>query len=213
MVGVADPVGVGLIPSLARPGGNVTGTSNVAAEIVGKQIDLLRHVDSTLSSIAVLWNPANSAFQRLQLTEAESAARASRLSLQVLEASSPNEFDTAFNAMRTRGQRALLVLVDPLFSLHREALLNHIVRDRLMAVSGVREFAEAGGLLAYGPNYAQSAKRAATYIDRILKGTKPSDLPVEQPTRFDLVINLRTAKLLDVEIPPAVLARADEVLE
>ena len=213
MVGVADPVGVGLVPSLARPGGNVTGTSNVAAEIVGKQIELLRQADPSLSSIAVLWNPANHVFQRLQLTEAEAAARAFGLRLQLLEARSPEHFETAFASMRAHGQRGLLVLVDPVFSLHRAALLDHIFEDRLIAASGVREFAEAGGLFAYGPSYAQSAKRAAIYIDRILKGAKPSDLPVEQPTTFELVINVRTARSLGVEIDPALLARADEVIE
>jgi putative tryptophan/tyrosine transport system substrate-binding protein len=213
MMGVADPIGVGLARSLARPGGNVTGTSNVAAEIVGKQLQILRDVGTNTSRVAVLWNPANHAFQMLQLREAEAAARASGVQLQVLAASAPDDFDAAFAAMRNEGTRALLVLVDPLFSLHREALIRRVVDGRIPAVSGVREFAEAGGLLAYGASYFDAAKRAAVYVDRILKGAKPSDLPIEQSTKFELIINMRAAKGVGIEIPPTLLARADEVIE
>jgi putative ABC transport system substrate-binding protein len=213
MVGVADPVGVGLVSSLARPDGNVTGTSNVAAEIVGKQFELITELDPKLTRVGVLWNPANAAFQALQLRQAKAAARAAGPQLQLLEASSPTEFDGVFNAMRRDGTRALLVLVDPLFSIHRTALLQRIAKDRVIAVSGVRDFAEAGGLLAYGPSYRHSAKRAAFYVDRILKGAKPSELPIEQPTAFELVINMRTAQALGLTIPPTLLARAVVVIE
>ena len=213
MAGVADPVGVGLAESLARPGGNVTGTSNVAAEIVGKQLELLRDLDPDASLIAVLWNPANHAFQKLQVGEAEAAARAAGVRLQVLAASRPDDFDAAFAAMRDEGTRSLLVLVDPLFSLHREALLALAAKHRVAAVSGVREFADAGGLIAYGPSYRESARRAAVYVDRILKGAKPSDLPIEQSAKFELVVNSRTARALGMELPTAILVRADEVIE
>jgi putative ABC transport system substrate-binding protein len=191
----------------------VTGTSNVAAEIVGKQLQILREVATNVSRIAVLWNPANQAFQTLQLKEAEAAAHASGVQLQILAASAPNDFDAVFAAIRNEGSRALLVLVDPMFSLHREALIDYVNKAGLPAVSGVREFAEAGGLLAYGASYLESARRAAVYIDRILKGVKPSDLPIEQSTKFELVINLKTARELGVAVPPTLLARADEVIE
>jgi putative ABC transport system substrate-binding protein len=213
MVGVADPVGVGLVASLARPGGNVTGTSAMAAEIVGKQLELLKDTDPGLARVAVLWNPANAAFQALQVREAEAAGRRSGVELRFHEARAPAEFDVAFAAMRSEGARALLVLADPVFTRHREALVGLVARTRLLAVSGIRDFAEAGGPIAYGPNYLDSSKRAAAYVDKILKGARPADLPVEQSTRFELVVNLKTAKALGITVPQSILLRADEVIE
>ena len=211
-VQVADPVGAGLVASLARPGGNLTGVSNVAADLVGKHLELLRDVDPELTRIAILWNPKNPSFQTL-LRRAEEAAQASGVQSQVVEASAPNELDDAFAAMRAQGTRALLVLVDPLFTLHRQAIVQMLVRDRILAVSGMREFAEEGGLAAYGPSYRAAMKHTAVYVHKILKGAKPSDLPIEQPTKFELIINLKAAKTLGVTIPPTLVARADEVIE
>ena len=213
MVGVGDPVGVGLVGSLGRPGGNVTGTSNMTAEIVGKQLELLREVDPNVARVAVLWNPANTAFQALQLKEAEMAGQKSGIELQFLEARGLDDFDAAFAAVRREGTGSVLVLGDPLFTLHRDALARHIANDRLIAVSGIRDFAEAGGLMAYGPSYFHASKRAAVYVDKILKGAKPTELPIEQPTKFELIINLKTAKSLGLTIPPDVLVRADAVIE
>jgi putative ABC transport system substrate-binding protein len=149
----------------------------------------------------------------LQVKEAELAGRRSGVQLRFYEASSPAEFDTAFAAIRREDIRALHILADPLFTLHWKALAQLVTKDALLAISGSREFAENGGLMAYGPSYLHASKRAATYVDKILKGAKPGDLPVEQATNFDLVINLKTAKALGLTVPPALLARADEVIE
>ena len=213
MIGVADPVEVGLVASLAHPGGNVTGTSTLAADVVGKQVELLKEMDPTTSRVGVLWNPANAAFQRLQLRQAEAAGHTSRTELQLFEASAPADFERAFAAMRQSGTRALLILGDPLFTQHRHALAQFVAHDRLAAVSGNREFVEAGGLIAYGPSYFHASKRAAAYVDKILKGAKPADLPVEQPSQFELIVNLKTAKALGIDLPPPLLARADDVIE
>jgi putative ABC transport system substrate-binding protein len=213
MVAVGDPVGVGLVASLARPGGNITGTSTMNTEVVGKQLELLKDIDRNLSRVAVLWNPANSAYQALLLREAESAGRKLDLQLMLLEASGPNEFDATFAAIRRERVRALLVLADPVFSLHWDALVEGISKDRLLAVSGTREFAQAGGPLAHGPSFFAASKSAAPYVDKILKGAKPGDLPIEQSTKFELVVNLKAVKALDLTIPQSILVRADEVID
>jgi putative tryptophan/tyrosine transport system substrate-binding protein len=213
MVGVADPVGGGLVASLARPGGNITGTSGMAAEIVGKQFQLLKEVVPQVSRVAVLWNPTNPVFQALQLSQVEIAGRAYGVQLQLLEARAPNEFEAAFAAMSKEGTRALHILTDPLFGLHNGALVELAMKNRLATISGVRSFAEAGSLMAYGPSYFDLARRAAVYVDKILRGAKPADLPVEQPTRFELVVNLKSAKALNLTIPPDILALAEEVIE
>src|SRR5205807_9508406 len=201
MVGVADPVDAGLVSSIARPGGNVTGTSSVAAEVAGKQLELLRDIVPGVSRVAVLWNPANLVFQTLQLRQTEAAAHALGLRLQVFDARSPNDFDPAFTAMAREGHRALVVLVDPMFGNHWARIAERAAKNRLPAISGGRGFAEASGLMAYGPSYSELHKRAAYFVDRVLKGTKPADLPVEQPTKFELAINLKTAKALGLTIP------------
>jgi putative tryptophan/tyrosine transport system substrate-binding protein len=209
MAGVGDPVAVGLVGSLARPGGNITGTSS---DIVGKQLELLKEVVPGVSRVAVLWNPANAAFQALQLGQAEQAARVVGFELQLLEVRTSDEIDTAFANIKN-DTRALAVLGDPLFALHSVTIAELALKNRLVTVSSGREFSNAGILMTYGASLFDSHKRAALYVDKILKGAMPADLPVEQPTTFEMVINLKTAKALGLAIPPSLLARASEVIE
>ena len=212
MAGVGDPVAAGLIASLARPGGNLTGTSGVAVDVVGKQVELLKEIVPGVSRIAVLWNPANATFQALQVREAEQAARKAGLELQLLEARGPSELDAAFADIK-KGTPALAVLGDPLFNIYAATIAELALKNRIATVSAGRPFAVAGMLLAYGANLSHMHKRAAVYVDKILKGASPADLPVEQPTTFELVVNLKTAKALGLTVPPTLLARADEVIE
>jgi putative tryptophan/tyrosine transport system substrate-binding protein len=212
MVGVSDPVGSGLVASLARPGTNITGTSSMTAEIIGKLLELLKETLPKISRVAALWNPANPVFQALQLRETEVAARALGVQLQILEARGPDEIDRAFAAMVKERTKALLILGDPVFTSHRKRIADLAAKYRLPTVSGTREYVEAGGLMAYGPSFPDMHRRAATYVDKILKGTKPADLPVEQPKKFEFIINLKTAKQIRLTIPPNVLARADKVI-
>jgi putative ABC transport system substrate-binding protein len=212
MVGVSDPVSTGLVAELARPGGNVTGTSSMTAEVVGKQLELLKETVPKVSRVAALWNPANTVFQKLQLKETESAAAALRLRLRIVEARSADEINRAFASMATIGTKALLVLGDPVFTSERQRIADLAVKGRLAAVGGTREHVEAGGLMSYGPSFSEMFRRAAYYVDRILKGTKPADLPVEQPKKFELIINLKAGKQIGLTIPPNVLARADRVM-
>jgi putative ABC transport system substrate-binding protein len=212
-VAVGDPVALGLVANLARPGGNVTGlTSSVGPEITGKQLELLKEIVPKASRVAVLWNPGTPG-NELWLREAESAARALGIELQPLEARSLNDFDRAFTAMTAKRAAALLVLGDVMLATNRMRLADLAVRSRLPAMYGLREAVEAGYLVSYGANTPDLFRRAATYVDRILKGAKPGDLPIEQPTKFELAINLRTAKALGLTIPPAMLARADQVIQ
>jgi putative ABC transport system substrate-binding protein len=213
MAGVADPVAVGLIASLARPGGNVTGTSGISTDVVGKQIELLQELVPGLSRVAVLTNPANPAFQAVQLRQVTLAARTANVQLQFLEASTLGGIEKVFADIVEANTRALAVLGDPLFSLHLEAIANLALKHRLPTASVTRAFAEGGILSAYGPSLFHSHKRAAAYVDKILKGALPADLPVEQPTTFELSINLKTARALSLAIPPSLLARADAVIE
>jgi len=180
---------------------------------VGKQLELLKETLPIVSRVAALWNPANPVFQALQLRETKAAARALRVQLQILEARGPDELDRAFAAMTRERAGALLVLGDPVFTLHRKRIADLGAKRRLPVVSGTREFAEAGGLMAYGPNYPDMYRRAATFVDKILKGTKPADLPVEQPTRFELVVNMKTAKALGLTFPPSVMIRVDHAIQ
>ena len=208
-----DPVTLGLVASLARPGGNVTGLSySVSLETVGKQLELLKEVVPKARRMAVLSNPTNPSHV-LALRQAGSVARSLGLQLQPLEARGPDEFDRAFATMARERAGALFVMPDPVFGFERARLQALAVKSRLPAMYGLREFTEAGGLMSYAPDVRDNFRRSATYVDRILKGAKPADLPVEQPTKFELVINLKTAKALGLTIPPAVLARADEVIE
>jgi putative ABC transport system substrate-binding protein len=209
-----DPVADGLVTSLARPGGNVTGlTATPSPEIVGKRLELLKTATGA-SRVAVLWNPARHyPYVELALREVNAAARALGVQLQVLEARGPDQFEPAFAAM-VRGQAdALLTFEDSMFWLHRRRLAELEAKHRLPTMHDLREFVEAGSLMAYGPDLADLFRRAATYVDKILKGAKPADLPVEQPTKFDFVINLKTAKALGLTIPPSLLGRADEVIQ
>jgi putative tryptophan/tyrosine transport system substrate-binding protein len=213
MVGTGDPVEAGLVASLGHPGGNVTGTSSLGAAVAAKQLGLLKDTVPNISRFAGLWNPANIAFQTLQVKEAKDAACALGVELQLYEAKAPNEFAASFAAIERDGIRALLVLLDPLFLNNFRALVELSMKGGLVTMTGHRTFAEAGGLMAYGTNFFDQYKRAAVYVDKILKGIKPADLPVEQATRFEFVINLKTAKMLGLTLPPGVLAIADEVIE
>lgn len=212
MIGVSDPVGARLVTSLARPGTNVTGTSSMTAEIVGKQLELLKEATANVARAAALWNPANPIFQALQVKETENAARALGIRLQFVEARDPDEIDRAFTAIARERIRAVVVLGDPVFVSHRKRIADLALKRRLPAIGGTRDHVEAGGLMAYGPSFADMFHRTAYYVDRILKGAKPADLPVEQPTKFELAINLKTAKQIELTIPPNVLARADKVI-
>ncbi len=213
MMYVADPVGAGLVTSLGRPGGNVTGTSGMSAEVAGKSLEFLKLAVPKIRLVAVLWNPANPVFQAQMVKETEAAARSLGIQLRMLEARDAQEIDRAFEAMTRERVEALTVLADPVFGVHRTRLAALAAKSRLPSVSGFQEYAEAGGLMAYGSNFKESARRAATYVDRILKGAKAADLPVEQPTGFELVINLKTAKALGLTIPQSVLLRADETIQ
>ena len=207
----ADPVGVGLVASLARPGGNITGLSSMLPEVSGKRLELLQEAVPKLSHLAVLWAPALPA-STLAFKETQTAAQALGLQLQSLEVRGPDEFDQAFVAMTREHADALVVLSSPLFFGHRRQLAELTVRHRLPAMFHLREYAEAGGLMAYGADAADMYRRAATYVDKLLKGAKPADLPVEQPTKFEFVINLKTAQALGLSIPPSILFQADEVI-
>ena len=207
-----DPLGTGLVASLARPGGNVTGLSLMASEVVGKQLELLKEVVPKVSRVALLWNPANPG-SAPQLREAEASARVLGVRLQTLEARVPQEIDSAFAAMTKERAGALVVLTDAIFMNQRRQIAELAAAGRLPAVYGVREHAEAGGLIVYSANFLDLERRAAIYVDKILKGAKPADLPVEQSTKFELVINLKTAKTLGLTIPRSLLQRADEVIQ
>jgi putative ABC transport system substrate-binding protein len=211
MVSIHDPVGSGLVASLARPGGNITGLSILSPELVGKQLEFLKEVLPTGSRVAVLWNPASQAHS-LIVHEADVAAQAVGVQLSLQEARGPDVFDSAFAAMTSAHADALLVLGDLMFFYHRRRLAELAAMGHLPAMYASREFVEAGGLISYGASNLDQWRRAATYVNKILKGTKPADLPVEQPTKFELVINLKTAKELGLTIPPTLLFQADEVI-
>src|SRR2546423_5286746 len=213
MIAVRDSVGTGLIASLPRPGGNVTGVSGSAGlEIVAKQLELLKETVPKIRRVAILSNPAN-AYHQLAIREVNVAARSLGVQLQLLEARGPNEFDGAFAAMAKERVGALVELSDAIFGSHRTRLTDLAARSRLPAAYGVRDVVEAGGLMSYGPSILDSYRQAATYADRILRGAKPAELPVERPTKFELVINMKTAKALGLTIPQSVLLRADHVIE
>ena len=205
-----DP-GVGLVASLARPGGNVTGLSfSVAMATFGKGLELLKEAVPKVRRVAILSNPANASHA---VAIKEVAARSVGVQLQLLEARDPKEFDVAFAAMARERAGALLVMADSTFGFYRTHLRDRAARARLPAMYGLREHPEAGGLMSYGADNRENFRRAATYVDKILKGAKPADLPVEQPTKFELVINLKTAQALGLTIPPSLLQRADQVID
>ncbi len=210
----ADPVESGLVTSLARPGGNVTGLSILAPELVGKCLEQLKQAVPRVSRVAVLWQPGGvpERTEKDMLKGAEVAARALGVRPQFIEARGPDDFDRAFSDMTKARAGALTVLGSTMFGNERRRLVDLAAKNRLPAVYPWREFVDAGGLMAYGPNVADLYRRAATYVDKILKGAKPGDLPVEQPTKFELVINLKTAKAFGLTIPQSLLLRADEVI-
>jgi putative tryptophan/tyrosine transport system substrate-binding protein len=213
IVSVGDPVGAGLVASLARPDANVTGNSAMTTEVIGKSLGLFKQTVPKVSPMAVLWNPDNVVYQGQILRETEVAARTLGIPLQMFGARSPDEFDRTFASIADARAASLLVLPDPVFSAYTARIANLANKSRLPAMYGLREDAAAGGLLAYGPKYADLYRRAASYVDKILKGAKPADLPVEQPTKFEFVINLKTARTLGLTIPAGILAIADEVIE
>jgi putative ABC transport system substrate-binding protein len=213
--GASDPVTSGLVTSLARPGGNVTGLTGLGPELVGKCLEQLTQAVPGVTRVAVLWQPGplGERTEKEMLKGAEVAGRALGVRLQFVEARGPAEFDRAFSDMTRAHASALTVLGSAMFFNERRRLVDLAAEHRLPTVYTVREYVDAGGLMSYGPNLADLFRRAATYVDKILKGARPADLPVEQPTKFDLVINLKTARTLGLTIPPSLLARADQVIE
>ena len=210
---LADPVGLRLIASLAHPGGNVTGLAySVGVETVVKALELLMEAMPRIRRVAILANPANP-YHALALEGMKDAAQSLRVRLQFFEARRPAEFEGIFTAMGKERAEALVVVPDSMFQLHRARLANLAASGGVPTAHGLREYVEVGGLMSYGPSLRDIWRRAATYVDKILKGAHPADLPVEQPTKFELVINLRAAKALGLGIPPSLLARADEVIE
>ncbi len=212
MANAGDPLGSGLVSSLARPGGNVTGLSLMVPDIGGKRLELLKDVLPRMSSVAVLWNVANP-YPALVFRETESAARTFGIEVQSLEVRGPGDFDGVFENARLQHPEALITVEDPLTVNYRKQIVDFAATNRLPAIHGVREFVEAGGLMAYGASLSDLLRRAAGYVDKIFKGAKPADLPVQQPTKFEFVINLKAAKALGLTIAPSLLARADEVIE
>jgi len=212
IVGVGDPVGSGLVTSLARPGGNVTGVSNLASDLSGKLVQLLLEIAPGIRRLGVVHNPDNPG-GALLLRQTEEAVRALGLELQVVHARAPKEFEIAFAQLSASGTKGVVLLADPSLIQHAGKIAELAQQAQLPTAFQRRENVDAGGLLSYGPNLSGQFHQAAGHVDRILKGTKPADLPVEQPTRFELVINLKTAKALGIEVPPTLLVRADEVIE
>jgi ABC-type uncharacterized transport system substrate-binding protein len=207
-----DPVGAGLVASLARPGGNITGLSALAPELSGKRLELLKEVVPGMTRVAVLWNPANPANASVW-KETQAAARGLGLLLQSQEVRSPQDLERTFALTAQARPDALLVLSDSLINMHRQQIAEFVTQKRLPSVFASTEAVMAGGLMSYGPSLPDRYRRTAYYVDRILKGAKPADLPVEQPMKFELVINLKTAKQIGLTIPPNVLARADKVIK
>jgi putative ABC transport system substrate-binding protein len=206
-----DPVGTGLVASLARPGGNVTGLSNFAVDLAAKRLEILRDVFPSLSRLAILANPAYSGGM-LEVGQIQAAARTLGIDIITLEFRRAEDIAPAFDAIKGRAE-VLYVVGDPLANTQRMRINTFALAERLPTMYVQREFVETGGLMSYGPNYPDLNRRAADYVDKILRGTKPADLPVEQPTKFDLVINQITARALGLYVPPMLLARADEVIE
>ncbi len=207
-----NPLATGYVASLARPGGNVTGLSIMADDLSAKRLELLRETVARVSRIAVLWNPDNGDMQS-RMKEVRTAAKTLGVIIQSLEVRVPDDFAKAFAWEAQDRADALLVMADPLTIFHRDRIVEDAARLRLPAIYEVGAFVRVGGLLSYGPSISENFRRAATYVDKILKGAKPADLPVEQPTKFELVINLKTAKALGLTIPQSVLIRADEVIQ
>jgi putative tryptophan/tyrosine transport system substrate-binding protein len=206
-----DPVGNGFVASLARPGGNITGLSSLAPEISGKRLELLKEIGPKFSRVAVFGNSASPGTAQ-SLKESELAAGAFGVQLQYLDMRSPKDIETAFAAASKGRADAVLVLASPIFNVQRKQIVDLAVKSRLPVIYYAPEWVQDGGLMSYGVSYTDLYRRAATYVDKILKGTKPADLPVEQPKKFEFIINLKAAKQIGLTIPPNVLARADKVI-
>jgi len=210
-VAVGDPVANGLVKSLARPGGNVTGLSNQTRDLAGKRVEILREVIPGLRRLAILANVGNDAVV-LEMRDAQAAARTLGYEVATLEIRRSEDIAPAFETLRDRAD-AIYIVIDALVVINRVSINTLALNARLPTMHAFRESVEAGGLISYGPNFPELWRRSAEYIDKILRGAKPADIPVEQPTKFDLVINLKTAKALGLSVPPALLARADDVIE
>jgi putative tryptophan/tyrosine transport system substrate-binding protein len=209
---VTDPVAVGFVTSLAHPGGNITGLTNLAPDLDGKRLELLKEISPKITRVAFMWEPANLGLE-LRLKEVQVAAQGLGIMLQSLEVRNSKELESAFETAATERADALMVPT-PIINNHRKQFVELTAKKRLLLIYDTAEFVEqAGGLMSYGPNYSDLFRRAATYVDKILKGAKPADLPVEQPMKFELVINLKTAKQMGLTIPPSVLYRADKVIK
>jgi putative tryptophan/tyrosine transport system substrate-binding protein len=212
MAEVADPVAVGLVASLARPGGNITGLTTFSPDLDGKRLELLKEILPKVTRVAYIWDPANSG-GRIRFKGVQGAAQALAITLQSLEARNPKELESAFEAA-IRERPGALMVPNPTVLAYGRQVAEFAAENRLPVIYDTREYAEKdGGLLSYGPNYGELLRRAGTYVDKILKGAKPADMPVEQPTKFELAINLKTAKQIGVTIPQSVLYRADKVIK
>jgi len=212
MTASGDPVGVGLVTSLARPGGNITGLSAIVGELSPKRLELIREIVPGLARIAVLANTSNDAVRR-DWARIETAARSLGVQSQLLDLRESDALGPTFDDASARRADALVVVIDAITQANQQRIVDLAMKHRLPAIYSSREFVDAGGLISYGVSYPDLYRRAATYVDKILKGTKPADLPVVQPTKFELVINLKTAKALGIGVPPTLSARADEVIE
>jgi putative ABC transport system substrate-binding protein len=208
----SDPVEMGLATSLARPGGNVTGLTTSGNELIGKRIELLKETVPRLARIAVLWNP-ESRSQPLMLRDAEAAARSLRLEVRPAEVRGPEDLEKVFATIARECPEALAFLASNMFRAHRARIVELAARHRLPATFSDRSYVEAGGLMSYGPDEKAIFRQLANYVDRILRGAKPGDLPIERPTKFELVINMKTAKALGLTIPQSLLPRADELIQ
>jgi putative ABC transport system substrate-binding protein len=212
MTAAGDPLGSGLVASLARPGGNVTGMSLMVPDLGAKRLELLKEVLPRFSRVAVLWNAANP-YSALVFKETQAGGRTLGIEVQSLEVRGPEDFDRAFETVRQLRPDALITVEDPLTGSYTTRIAEFTARQQLPSLHGIKEFVAAGGLMSYGANIADLFRRAAYYVDKILKGAKPADLPVQQPTKFELVISTKAAKALGLEVPATLLARADEVIE
>jgi putative ABC transport system substrate-binding protein len=209
---VGDPVGAGVVPSLAHPGGNATGISLLATELSGKRLEILLEIAPTASRVAMLWNDANTGMV-LRAREAQEAAAKRAVMIKSVGVHDLNSFDAAFATIESERIDALLTLVDPFTIQHRKRIVDFASQRRLPAIYETGEFVESGGLISYGPNQLAIERRAAEYVDQIFKGAKPADLPVEQPSKFEMLINMKTANALNLRIPPSIMLRADRVIE
>ena len=212
MTTAGDPLGSGLVASLARPGGNVTGMSLMVPDLGAKRLELLKELLPRLSRVAVLWNAANP-YSALVYKETQAGGRTLGIDVQSVDVRGPDDFDGAFEAARRLRPDALITVEDPLTASYRKHIADFAAGQQLPSLHGIREFVAAGGLISYGANLADLSRRAAYYVDKIFKGAKPADLPVQQPTKFEMVINAQTARMLGLTVPPTLLARADEVIE